>query len=160
MSGADVRIDRQSSSTAKIALFRSLFRGREDVYARRFESRKTGRSGYAPACANEWVRGIAQYAGRLHRLFDGKRDVRIYDYADVNVPMLSRMFDRRCRGYEAIGYTIVLPASAMPAWPTDVLLPADVKFRPKGTSRFRVIGGQSAPRHLPVLRGFDLVFNT
>jgi hypothetical protein len=49
-----------SSSEAKIALFRSLFRGREDVYPRRFESRKTGRSGYAPACANEWVRGICE----------------------------------------------------------------------------------------------------
>lgn len=39
----------QSPSQAKIARFRSLFRGREDVYARRFESRKTGKSGYAPA---------------------------------------------------------------------------------------------------------------
>lgn len=44
----------------KIALFRSLFRGRTDVYPRRFESRKTGRSGYAPACANEWAPGICQ----------------------------------------------------------------------------------------------------
>ena len=44
----------------KIALFRSLFKGRDDVFARRFESRKTGRSGYQPACANEWVRGICQ----------------------------------------------------------------------------------------------------
>jgi hypothetical protein len=34
---------------------------------------------------------------------NGKREVRIYDYADLNVPMLARMFDRRCRGYEAIG---------------------------------------------------------
>ena len=49
-----------SSSEEKIALFRSLFRGREDVYPRRFESRKTGKSGYAPACANEWVRGICE----------------------------------------------------------------------------------------------------
>ena len=49
-----------SSSGEKIALFRSLFRGREDVYPRRFESRKTGKSGYAPACANEWVRGICE----------------------------------------------------------------------------------------------------
>jgi hypothetical protein len=49
-----------SSSADKIALFRSLFRGREDVYPRRFESRKTGKSGYAPACANEWVRGICE----------------------------------------------------------------------------------------------------
>ena len=49
-----------SSSDEKIALFRSLFRGREDVYPRRFENRKTGKSGYAPACANEWVRGICE----------------------------------------------------------------------------------------------------
>jgi hypothetical protein len=49
-----------SSSEEKIALFRALFRGREDVYPRRFESRKTGKSGYAPACSNEWVRGICE----------------------------------------------------------------------------------------------------
>ena len=53
-------VERTSPSHAKIALFRSLFRGREDVYPRRFESRKTGKSGYAPACANEWVRGICE----------------------------------------------------------------------------------------------------
>ena len=53
-------VDRTSSSQAKIALFRSLFCGREDVYPRRFESRKTGKSGYAPACVNEWVRGICE----------------------------------------------------------------------------------------------------
>src|SRR3984893_16666373 len=49
-----------SSSDEKIALFRSLFRGREDVYPRRFERLKTGKSGSAPACANEWVRGICE----------------------------------------------------------------------------------------------------
>jgi len=64
-----------------------------------------------------WHGTIAQYAGRLHRLYDGKREVRVYDYADLNVPMLVRMFDRRCRGYEAIGYTIELPGSAEPGWP-------------------------------------------
>jgi hypothetical protein len=53
-------VDQTSSSEAKIALFRSLFRGRDDVYPRRFESRKTGRAGYAPACANEWVRGVCE----------------------------------------------------------------------------------------------------
>src|SRR5438093_3808049 len=72
-----------------------------------------------------WRGTVAQYAGRLHRLYDGKRQVRIYDYADLNVPMLARMFDRRCRGYEAIGYTILLPASAIPGWPADVVLPSD-----------------------------------
>ncbi len=72
-----------------------------------------------------WRGTVTQYAGRLHRLYDSKREVRIYDYADVNVPMLGRMFDRRCRGYEALGYTILLPASAIPGWPADVTLPSD-----------------------------------
>jgi very-short-patch-repair endonuclease len=72
-----------------------------------------------------WRGTIAQYAGRLHRLSDGKREVQIYDYADLDAPMLARMFDRRCRGYEAIGYTVLLPASALPGWPADVVLPAD-----------------------------------
>lgn len=72
-----------------------------------------------------WRGTIAQYAGRLHRLYDGKREVRIYDYADLNAPMLARMFDRRCRGYEAVGYTILLPASAIPGWPADVVLPSE-----------------------------------
>ena len=49
-----------SEPAAKIALFQSLFRGREDVYPIRFESRKTGRGGYAPACANEWTRGLCE----------------------------------------------------------------------------------------------------
>jgi hypothetical protein len=51
-------VTNQSPPEAKIALFRSLFRGREDVYARRFESRKTGKAGYQPACRNEWVSGV------------------------------------------------------------------------------------------------------
>ena len=72
-----------------------------------------------------WRGTIAQYVGRLHRQFDGKREVRVYDYADLNVPALSRMFDRRCRGYEAVGYKILLPASAFPGWPAEVPLPVD-----------------------------------
>jgi hypothetical protein len=57
---ASSAVDRYASPEQKIALFRSLFRGREDVYARRFESRRTGRHGYQPACANEWVRGVCE----------------------------------------------------------------------------------------------------
>ena len=53
-------VDQASPPDEKIALFRSLFRGRDDVYPRRFESRKTGKSGYAPACANEWIRGVCE----------------------------------------------------------------------------------------------------
>lgn len=76
-----------------------------------------------------WRGTIAQYVGRLHRLNEGKREVRVYDYADLNVPMLSRMFDRRCRSYEAVGYSILLPASAVPGWPPDVPLPVDPKWK-------------------------------
>ena len=47
-----------SPTEDKIKLFRSLFRGREDVYPRRFESMKTGKSGYQPSCKNEWVEGV------------------------------------------------------------------------------------------------------
>ena len=54
-----VGVHGRSPSAEKIALFRSLFRGREDVYPRRFVSKKTG-PGYAPACCNEWVRGICE----------------------------------------------------------------------------------------------------
>ena len=60
MDRKDDLVHHHSSPEAKIALFRSLFRGREDVYPRRFESRKSGRSGYQPACANEWARGLCE----------------------------------------------------------------------------------------------------
>jgi hypothetical protein len=76
-----------------------------------------------------WRGTIAQYVGRLHRLHHRKREVRVYDYADLNVPMLARMFDRRCRGYEAVGYKILLPASAVPGWPADVPLPVDPNWK-------------------------------
>lgn len=76
-----------------------------------------------------WKGTIAQYAGRLHRLHHAKREVRVVDYADLNEPMLARMFDRRCKGYEAVGYTIVLPASAVPGWPANVPLPADPEWK-------------------------------
>ncbi len=47
-----------SPTAAKIALFRSLFRGREDVLPRRWDNPKTGKAGYSPVCRNEWVRGV------------------------------------------------------------------------------------------------------
>jgi superfamily II DNA or RNA helicase len=76
-----------------------------------------------------WHGTIAQYVGRLHRLHDRKQEVRVYDYADLNVPMLARMFDRRCRGYEGIGYRIQLPGSAVPGWPAEVALPVDPRWK-------------------------------
>ncbi len=48
------------TSAEKVALFRSLFRGREDIYPKFWSNARTGRKGYAPACANEWVRGVCE----------------------------------------------------------------------------------------------------
>jgi superfamily II DNA or RNA helicase/very-short-patch-repair endonuclease len=84
-----------------------------------------------------WHGTIAQYVGRLHRLHSGKREVRVIDYADLDVPMLARMFDRRCRGYEAVGYTVWLPASAVPGWPTEVPLPVDPQWKADYAARVR-----------------------
>lgn len=53
-----------------------------------------------------WRGTVQQYAGRLHRLHERKREVRIYDYVDAAVAMLSRMHERRLRGYAAIGYVV------------------------------------------------------
>ncbi len=53
-------VTNRSSEKDKIRLFRALFRGREDVYPRRFESKKTGKSGYQPTCRHEWIKGICR----------------------------------------------------------------------------------------------------
>lgn len=95
-----------------------------------------------------WRGTIAQYAGRLHRLHDGKHEVRIYDYADLNVPMLARMFDRRCRGYEAIGYTLLLPASAIPGWPVEVPLPIEPEWKHDYAASVRRLVWDGVDAHL------------
>lgn len=59
-SGVCRLITMASPTDKKIALFRSLFRGREDVFPRRWENAKSGKSGYSPACRNEWVRGVCE----------------------------------------------------------------------------------------------------
>jgi len=53
-----------------------------------------------------WKGTLQQYVGRLHRLHDTKSEVHVYDYADVMVPMLARMYKKRLAGYSALGYTV------------------------------------------------------
>ena len=53
-----------------------------------------------------WRGTLNQYAGRLHRIYDSKKEVVIYDYVDLDVPVLARMYDRRIKGYRSIGYEI------------------------------------------------------
>ena len=67
-----------------------------------------------------WKGRLAQYAGRLHRRHAGKREVTIFDYVDTNVEMLARMFNKRCVGYKALGYEIVMPLSTANGLPSNV----------------------------------------
>jgi superfamily II DNA or RNA helicase len=61
-----------------------------------------------------WKGTLQQYVGRLHRLHDAKRVVRVYDYVDSSVLMLARMYARRLKGYSAMGYRICnLPYDAL-----------------------------------------------
>ena len=58
--GLIAAVTNESAPEDKIVLFRRLFRGRDDVYPRRFESAKTGKSGYQPVCRNEWIRPLCK----------------------------------------------------------------------------------------------------
>ena len=51
-----------------------------------------------------WKGTLQQYAGRLHRLHKNKKDVQIYDYIDIHVRMLEKMYGKRLKSYSAIGY--------------------------------------------------------
>ena len=53
-----------------------------------------------------WKGTLVQYVGRLHRNHPGKNEVRVYDYVDGQVPVLARMFERRLKGYRAMGYAV------------------------------------------------------
>jgi len=56
----EVLLRNKTNRHEKVLLFRSVFRGRTDVYPARRENKSSGKSGYAPACANEWVRGVCE----------------------------------------------------------------------------------------------------
>jgi hypothetical protein len=106
----------------RIDIFR--FRGRVDVFQqiilfcccprqiRYFPVRRVNN----PAGLDDWRKPLAmpiswrgtlqQYVGRLHRLNENKKEVQVFDYADVQVPMLARMYKKRLAGYAALGYSV------------------------------------------------------
>ena len=53
-----------------------------------------------------WRGTLQQYAGRLNRLHPTQREVRIYDYLVPDVPVLARMYEKRRKGYRALGYVV------------------------------------------------------
>jgi superfamily II DNA or RNA helicase len=54
-----------------------------------------------------WKGTLAQYSGRLHREYPGKQDVIVYDYVDIHIPVLERMYHKRLSGYAQIGYKVL-----------------------------------------------------
>ena len=81
------------SIAEKIALFRQLFSGREDVYPRRWESATKGTSGYSPVCGNEWKRGVC-----------GKPKVKCADCPERNLlPVTDQVFYDHLSGRHTIG---------------------------------------------------------
>lgn len=53
-----------------------------------------------------WDGSITQQAGRLHRSHEGKRRVEIFDYVDLSIPMLARMYQKRLKTYAKLGYEV------------------------------------------------------
>ena len=80
-------VNKYSSSKEKIELFRSLFRGREDVFARRWQSTTSGKSGYQPVCENEWAEGLCdkrkyKCANCPNRMLKSLNDEDIYKHLE------------------------------------------------------------------------------
>ena len=73
-----------SSSQEKIEYFLSVFKGREDVYARRYHSTTTGKTGYTPVCKNEWCMACVI-----------KRNTDVQSAPTVNFSRLQPMWSRR-----------------------------------------------------------------
>jgi superfamily II DNA or RNA helicase len=77
-----------SPTADKVALFRCLFAGRSDVFPLRWENAKTGKAGYAPACANEWIRGVC-----------GKPQVKCGECPhQAFIPVSDEIIDKHLRG--------------------------------------------------------------
>lgn len=73
-----------------------------------------------------WKGTLQQYAGRLHRFSAHKKDVQIYDYVDIHVRMLEKMYGKRLKGYAAIGYKAKV--ASLPESPTNIIFDRDNFF--------------------------------
>lgn len=91
------RVTMHSATEKKIELFMSLFRGRDDLYARRWHSRKTGKSGYSPACANEWQPGLCDRRKQKCAVCPNRR----------LLPLNDAVIDAHLRGHQRHGCDVV-----------------------------------------------------
>jgi superfamily II DNA or RNA helicase len=94
-------LTQQAAPQDKITLFRSLFRGRTDVYPVRWENQSSNKSGYAPACSNEWVRGVC-----------AKPRIKCGDCShQAFIAVSNAMIERHLRGDIVAGVYPLLPAN-------------------------------------------------
>lgn len=103
-SSGETAVTMRSTPQEKIAFFRSLFRGREDVYALRWHNTNTGKSGYSPVCKNKWIPGVCNIqkvkcADCRYRSFSALTDKAIYAHLSGK--------DELCR--DVIGVYPMLP---------------------------------------------------
>ena len=91
-----------------------------------------------------WRGRLVQYAGRLHRLCDGKREVRIYDYLDQRVALCAKMFNRRAAGYKDIGYEMVMSDDSLDGLPKGVEIPVELREDESYADSIRRLGRDGA----------------
>jgi superfamily II DNA or RNA helicase len=103
-----------------------------------------------------WRGTLQQYVGRLHRLHKDKLVVRVYDYVDASVPVLNRMYDRRLKGYKAVGYTVTRPFDSEEAQ-ADLRFAAIERIAIHAATAFEETRGCRVESVESDTRGFDLI---
>jgi superfamily II DNA or RNA helicase len=103
-----------------------------------------------------WRGTLQQYVGRLHRLHADKRIVRVYDYVDNAVPVLNRMYEKRVKAYEAVGYTMAR-LYGEPAAQADLRFATIERIAVQAAVAFEEARGWKVESVESETRGFDLI---
>ena len=103
-----------------------------------------------------WRGTLQQYVGRLHRLHADKRIVRVYDYVDAAVPVLNRMYEKRVKAYEAVGYSVARP-SGEPEAQADLRFATIERIAVQAVVAFEEARGCKVENVEGNTRGFDLI---
>ncbi len=100
-----------------------------------------------------WRGTLQQYVGRLRRLHQNKRVVRVYDYVDTKVPVLNRMYEKRLKAYKAVGYTVTRPEEVQ----ADLKFAAIEQIAVQAAVAFEEARGCKIESVESDTRGFDLI---
>jgi superfamily II DNA or RNA helicase len=103
-----------------------------------------------------WRGTLQQYVGRLHRLHQDKHIVRVHDYVDASVPVLNRMYEKRVKAYEAVGYTMARP-SGEPEAQADLRFATIERIAVQTAVAFEEERGCKVESVESDTRGFDLI---